>query len=165
MRYLGLSLCVLCLTFQPANAQTIESWPVGGRLRVHSTAVPPLRGTLTEIQGDTLFLLTSGGMEGILKRNITGTEVSRGYHRYWLEAGLVGVGAGGLAGFLGYRLMGGQGGERKGQYIGAGAVLFGLVSGIAGYSVRAERWRPASFAFTSPAGPPGATIGLSLQMP
>jgi hypothetical protein len=144
---LAAALALTCASM--LRAQTLAPLPLGARLRVFTdTASPPLAGNLWEVAGDTLFLDTPYGFHGVLRPTVTHVDISRGYHRYWAESALVGGGIGAFLGFLAKRLANSgchDSQERQCStrpYVATGAVLFGLLSAVAGFSVRAERWRP-----------------------
>jgi len=151
---------ILALAPSFAQGQAPGTLPLGTRIRLElDTASTPVVGTLSEVQGDTLFVTTWRGTEGILRQHVRAASVSRGQHRYWLEGAVIGAGAGAVLGTLAQRAF--TAGNARGadepstyRFARAGAVLLGLVSGIAGYNVRADRWGPATSAMTwAPVGP------------
>jgi len=167
MRRSLLALLLIGLLTMPVRAQTSDVWPLGSRLRLQAgSPSSTIVGTLSEVQGDTLFLTTTRGIQAVLRRDLTDVAVSRGYHRYWLEGTLVGAGIGALLGTVFHRLCTSGNAPPDSclgttTYAAVGALAFGTVSGVAGYNVRSEWWRTADFA----AGPrpDGPGLGFSLR--
>jgi hypothetical protein len=91
-----------------------------------------------------LFLRTPTGTEAIRVPELTRAELSLGPRRHAVEGALIGGAVGAVIGVLFHRLCTSED-RRECASMGAYAAGFGLgvglVSGIAGYSTRTERWR------------------------
>jgi hypothetical protein len=181
-------VCAALLAVPAAvRAQVMEELAAGTRVRVAAPATGRLVGTVSEVRGDTLLVLSRGGVHALPLSSVRTLQVSRGRPTRLasaLEGGAVGLvlgiaggAAGAVLGDLTTSDEGCDGSEDdllcfstgESALIGAvvGAPLGVAYGAVAGFVFPQERWRSIGV-LSAPvlAVQPSATgLGISLSIP
>ena len=77
-RHAALALVTILACATSASAQSTDSLRVGTRVRVATSTLPEVVGTITDVRADTLLLRGDDGMLAVVRRDITHADISGG---------------------------------------------------------------------------------------